>query len=177
MRVRRVVTGQRPDGTSVFVSDELVEPVTTELMPGAAFHQLWSSDDQLQLPTDGSPPATKTYFPPSRGFRFNLFTLGPASSAMAPGTDVGAAIAKLGDELPGMMDVMEPDNPGMHTTDTVDCELVLSGDVWLELDDGAEVHLGTGDCLIQNGTRHRWHNRSEEPVTILVCLMGAERAG
>ena len=48
----------------------------------------------------------------------------------------------------------------MHTTQTVDLDLVLEGEIWLELDDGEEVLLGPGDCVIQNGTRHAWHNRS-----------------
>jgi len=52
---------------------------------------------------------------------------------------------------------------------------VLSGEVWLELDDGAEVHLRPGDCVIQNGTRHAWRNRSTEPCVIAVALVGAVR--
>ena len=39
---------------------------------------------------------------------------------------------------------MEPDRPGMHTTDTVDFDIVLRGEVWLELDGGQEVHLRPG---------------------------------
>jgi quercetin dioxygenase-like cupin family protein len=31
---------------------------------------------------------------------------------------------------------------------------VLEGEVWLELDDGAEVRLRPGDTVVQNGTRH-----------------------
>jgi len=57
MNIRRVVTGQRPDGTSVFVSDEPVEPITVSLLPGAKFHRLWGSDTMVQLPTDGTAPA------------------------------------------------------------------------------------------------------------------------
>ena len=37
-----------------------------------------------------------------------------------------------------MADVMEPDHPGMHTTDTIDVDLVISGEVWLELDDSGK---------------------------------------
>ena len=52
----------------------------------------------------------------------------------------------------------------MHTTDTVDIDVVISGEVDLELDDGSEVHLRPGDCVIQNGTRHAWRNRTSEPA-------------
>ena len=58
---------------------------------------------------------------------------------------------------------MEPDAPGMHTTATIDFEVVLEGEVWLELDDGEEVHLRVGDCVVQNGTRHAWRNRGLWP--------------
>ncbi len=45
MNVRRVVTGQRPDGTSVFVSDEQVEPITVSLLPG----EVWLELDAVAL--------------------------------------------------------------------------------------------------------------------------------
>jgi len=46
-----------------------------------------------------------------------------------------------------LVKTIEMDNSGMHATDTVDYVIVLSGEVWLELDDGAEVHLKQGDCV------------------------------
>jgi quercetin dioxygenase-like cupin family protein len=65
----------------------------------------------------------------------------------------------------------------MHTTDTIDFEYVVSGEVWLELDDGVEVKLSAGDTLVQNGTRHAWRNKSAEPCALVVFLVGAHRAG
>jgi quercetin dioxygenase-like cupin family protein len=75
-----------------------------------------------------------------------------------------------------MAEVLELENPGMHTTDTVDFDVVISGEVYLELDDGSEVLLKTGDCVVQNGTRHAWRNRSAANCVIAVTLMGAERS-
>ena len=91
--------------------------------------------------------------------------------------DVAAAVTELTEKLPGLAEAMEPDHPGMHTTDSVDFDVVLSGEVWLELDDGAEVHLRAGDCVVMNGARHAWRNRSQAPCTIAVVLVGAPRAG
>ena len=54
----------------------------------------------------------------------------------------------------------------MHTTDTIDYGVVVRGEMTLELDDGQKVHLRQGDCIVQNGTRHRWRNPLPEP-----CLM------
>jgi len=65
----------------------------------------------------------------------------------------------------------------MHTSDTVDWDLGISGEVWLELDDGKEVLLRAGDCVIQQGTRHAWHNRSSEPCVLAVAIVGARRVG
>lgn len=175
MRVRRVVTGQTPAGKSVFVSDEQVEPTILRLLPGAEFHQLWGSDEPVALPADGVRPPSPRYFPTATGFRFAFFTLGPDNVTAPPDLDVPAALQELAEKLPGLGEAMEPANPGMHTTDTVDFDVVISGEVWLELDDGAEVRLGPGDCVVQNGTRHRWHNRTSEPCVIAVALLGTTR--
>ena len=64
----------------------------------------------------------------------------------------------------------------MHTTDTIDFEVVLSGEVILELDDGAQTVLRPGDTVVPNGTRHRWDNRGAEPAVVALFLIGAHRA-
>ncbi|MGH9137307.1 MAG: cupin domain-containing protein [Acidimicrobiales bacterium] len=175
--VRRVVTGHDPDGKAVFVSDSLVEPITT-VLSATAFHQLWGGDNPPELPDDGASPPTSTYFPPVGGFRFNLFTLPPANKPPpGPEVDVGAALAELHAALPGLFDYNESAEPGMHTTPTIDFEVVLSGEVVLELDDGATVHLGPGDTVVQNGTRHRWSNPGDIPATLAVFICGAHHAG
>jgi mannose-6-phosphate isomerase-like protein (cupin superfamily) len=175
MQVRRIVTGHTPQGKSVFVSDEKVEPITLGLLPGAEFHRVWGSDQVVALPTDGGPQPASSYFPPVGGFRFGFVTLGPDSVTMPEDLDVGAALAELGEKLPGLAEVQDQSNPGMHTTDTVDFDLVVSGEIWLELDDGAEVLLRTGDCVVQNGTRHAWRNKSSEPCVIAVAIVGGDR--
>ena len=60
-------------------------------------------------------------------------------------------VAEAEDKVPGLLGIFEPDAPGMHQTVSLDYVIVLEGDLWIELDDGAEVHLPTGTCLIQNG--------------------------
>lgn len=174
MKVRRVVTGHDSAGKSVFVSDTEVEPVTAQLLPGSEFHKLWGGDAAPRFPDDGKPPAQPTYFPPVGGFRFGMFTLPPQSHAVGPQpADTAAAARELEEKLPGLAKYMEPDAPGMHTTDTIDFEVVLDGEVWLELDDGKEVHLKPGDTVVQNGTRHAWHNKGHKPARLAVFITGA----
>jgi uncharacterized cupin superfamily protein len=51
---------------------------------------------------------------------------------------------------------------------------VLEGEVWLELDDGKQVHLKPHDVVVQNGTRHAWRT-SDKPVKIAFVLIGAKK--
>ena len=54
--------------------------------------------------------------------------------------------------------------------------VILSGEVWLELGDGALTCLRAGDTVVQNGTRHAWRNLGGEPVTMTVVMVGTQRA-
>jgi mannose-6-phosphate isomerase-like protein (cupin superfamily) len=176
MQVRRVVTGHDGNGKAVFASDQHVDPVTVALIPGGAFHLLWGADQPPTFPDDGAATPQPTYFPAVGGYRFGMFTVPPATASAAGELDLEAALAEVEEKLPGLVSYMEPENPGMHTTDTIDFEVVLSGEVILELDDGAEKVLRPGDTVVQNGTRHRWSNRGSEPAVVALFLTGAHRA-
>ncbi len=73
---------------------------------------------------------------------------------------------------------IEPDPPGydprsgVHTTNTIDHLVVVSGEVVCLLDSG-EVILGPGDVLVQRGTRHAWSNRGSVPCRMLAVLVDA----
>ena len=175
MNIRRVVTGHTPDGKATVASDTDVDAITLVLLPGMEFYRLWGADTAPTFPDDGSPRSAPAYFPPVGGFRFGLFTVAPDSVAMPKDLDMQLAMAEIEEKLPGVAAHLEADNPGMHTTDTIDFEYVLSGEVWLELDDGKEVHLRAGDTVVQNGTRHAWRNKHTEPCRLVVCLIGARR--
>lgn len=172
--VRRVVTGHDAAGRAVFVRDEQVEPLLPSVAPGSAFHQLWNGDGPPHFPDDGARPEPTTYFPRVGGFRFNLFTIPSGPVSLPEGYDVAAGLQEMETMLPGMFRWNERDDPGMHTTPTIDFEVVLSGTCTLELDDGAVVRLHPGDTVVQNGTRHRWGNPGPEPCTLAVFLVGAE---
>lgn len=176
-RVRRVVTGQDPSGRSVFASDEEVAPVRLGMLPGWEFALLWGADEVPALPVDGREPSWTSYFPPPGGLRFSFSTIPPQDTPPPEGLDPQAGEAEVEAALPGMLAHMEVEEPGMHTTDTVDLEIVLRGELVLELDDGAERRLQAGDTVIQNGTRHRWRNPGAEPAILAVFMLGTGRSG
>lgn len=174
MMIRRVVTGHDADGKSVVVSDEEMDGVRIAMMPGSETHTLWGADATARFPDDGAQPATDRYFPPVGGFRFGFFALPPADGVeMSMPDDLPAALAEFEANFPGMGGYMEPGGGGFHTTDTVDCLVVVEGEIWLELDDGESVHLKTGDTVIQNGTRHAWRNHGTTTARVISFVTGA----
>ena len=60
----------------------------------------------------------------------------------------------------------------MHQTPTLDYVVILSGELYLIMEDG-ETLLQPGDIVIQRGTNHAWSNRSDEPCIQLAVLIDA----
>jgi mannose-6-phosphate isomerase-like protein (cupin superfamily) len=175
MQIRRVVSGE-VGGKAKVVSDEIVTAASLDGTSQLAL--IWSGDEAPRFPLSGKQPKTPVYFPTLGGYRFVIFTVPPEGEAVAARARLtpeaqAKSLADLEAHIgTGLTDWMEPDHPGMHTTDTIDFEVILSGEVWLELDDGEEVHLKEGDTFVQNGTRHRWFNRGKVPAKIAVVLIG-----
>jgi hypothetical protein len=172
---RRVVTGHDPSGKSVFVSDDQLEPRTAALYPGWEFLPVWGTDETPTFPDNGREPEWSSYFPPLGGIRFSFSTIPPEGGEPPPELDLTEAEAEAERALPGLLAHMDADDPGMHTTDTIDLELIVKGEVILELADGVEKRLRPGDTVVQNGTRHRWRNPGSEPAVMLVFMVGAHR--
>ena len=171
--IRLVVTGHDPAGKSVLASDQIVRPFMHDAIGGMQYHRLWERDSPAHYPNDGAPLVGSTYFPPVGGVRFGMIVMPPASEAVVVEIDFDALRVEIERDLPGILDYFDLDDPGMHTTATTDFEVILSGTCVLELDDGLEIELGAGDAVVQNGTRHRWHNRGDEPCQMAVFMIGA----
>jgi hypothetical protein len=107
-----------------------------------------------------------------------IVTFPPDAVLARPGFNPAAADAEQREFIPGLAERFEADAPGMHRTDTLDYDIVLDGEIWLELDDEATVHLRQGDIAVQRGTRHAWRNRGDRTATMCFVLIGAadERA-
>ncbi len=168
-KIRRIVTGHSDNGKSIIVSDSFIDGIS--LGGGKNFIQIWGNDSIPSHPDNGSMDKKIDWFPKVGGHRFFVWVV-PAKSNKSDQNKPKEEIEKL---LPGFMQHFEPNNPGMHTTDSVDCTYLISGSIILELDDNEEIKLNQGDSIVQNGTRHRWHNRGGIPAVLITTCIGAER--
>jgi mannose-6-phosphate isomerase-like protein (cupin superfamily) len=160
MALRRVVTGHTSDGRAVVVSDGVVDlfPIGDQ---GTGANRVWASDQPGDFPDHGAEPQVAKSFPPIGGCACSVMELAPEGDDFH--NFVSTALAEWAD----------PNEPGMHRTATLDYDIVMEGIVGLELDDGAEVLLHAGDVVVQNGTRHRWHNRGTTIARIISVTVGA----
>jgi quercetin dioxygenase-like cupin family protein len=179
-QIRRIVTAVDHNGTSVVHDREPVPALEIGLMPGAQFFQVWGTEGALSSPATTPKAQNATFFPGPRGTRFGLLTFPPEPPGddLPPPVPDGEAHAQLVQQaegsVPGLLGVFEPDAPGMHQTATVDYAIVVSGELYLELDDGVEVHLPTGSTVVQNGARHAWRNHSDAPATLAYVILAPE---
>jgi hypothetical protein len=177
MEVRRVVTGHTA-GKSDFISDGRA-PRSHDFSnaPGMSTALVWSTKVAPVVPHDGSDPMAdnRPFLPRPGETALAIVTIPPDTVTASPEFNAAAAEQEYRQHLPGFIETFEPDNPGVHTTDTVDYAIVLDGEILLELDDGKQVHLKPHDTVIQNGTRHAWRNKSAKIAKIAFVLIGAKR--
>lgn len=102
-----------------------------------------------------------------------IVTFPPDSVFTGPGFNPALAQQEQIDHIPGLVDTFEAADPAMHRTPSIDYDVVLEGEIWLELDDGLTTHLRTGDVVIQGGVRHAWRNKGGSPAKMLFVLIGA----
>ncbi len=179
---KRALTGRNESGKSVFKSfDVTPKVVEIDSNPGLTFYELYMTEGVPQLTGLEADPmlqGTKA-FPGPGGTMFRLISYPPRRPEgykPPPGVTFESGLKELSDKVPGMGDVFDRSAPGMHTSDTIDYGIVVRGEMTLELDDGRMVHLRQGDCIVQNGTRHRWRNPLPEPCLMAFISIGGKRA-
>lgn len=179
MKIRRVVVSSDANGQGTVVSDgPAPRSEAFNSYPGFAASLLWSLPP---APDVGASVAVRDTTPQARfvpgpgGTCVMIVTFPPDSVMFRADFDPAAFGAECAARLPGLAEAFEPDSPGMHTTDSIDYDVVLDGQITLDLGDGREVALGRHDVCVQHGVRHAWRNRSDRPATMLFVLVGATR--
>lgn len=175
--MRRVITGM-VEGVSRVLSDG--EPANMHHFagwPGHAASVLWSTAASPVLPIAlEAQPQPGARVAPAPGETTLMVVRFPPDTIFAdPRFDPVGYCAEAQHHLPGLIETFEPDGNGFHTTASLDYDIVLEGEIWLELDEGVETHLKQGDIVIQGGTRHAWRNRGQSDAVMAFVLVGAQR--
>ena len=179
---RRALTGRDESGKSVFKSfDVTPQVVRFDSRPGLTFYELYATDGMPKVTgQEPDPMLTRKGSFPAPGatlFRLVMFPPKPPDGTKVDPAAYEKYLGELAQKIPGMAEHFERDTPGMHTSDSVDYGIVIRGEITLELDDGKTVQLRQGDCVVQNGTRHRWRNALAEPAMMAFILVGGKREG
>ena len=128
--VRRIVTGHDEAGRAIIRSDDML-PVEPIPSGDAAFSLIWTT---ASVPADNNDDTDGR----SRDAGLTLHQ---------------GSVIRIVDMLPGGVSPF-------HRSSSIDYGIVLSGEVELELDDGAVTTAFAGDIIVQRGTIHLWRNPS-----------------
>jgi hypothetical protein len=142
--VRRVITANNAQGRSYILSDEVISGgALPNLFKTTADHLGPGAPDELKKILPGDSPALE---PAKGGCSLTYVQLPPAK--------------------PGV-------KPVWHRTQTLDFNILLSGELELLVDDG-RLNLQPFTVVIQRNTNHAWANLSStEPVRWVAILLPA----
>jgi len=143
---RLVRTTHAEDGKSVFASDSVLTPSYPFGSQGSAFTVF---DVRPSVPASNTAPV-------------------PHLDGTSPRCPPGGVIFVLTDMKPSS-------RAPMHRTLTLDYAAVLSGEVVLGLDNGAEKTVRAGEFIVQQGVNHEWINRTDQPCRILFVMVGSDK--
>jgi len=173
--VRRVVTGHDQTGKAIVISDEPAPfAISNAQRPGYVSTDIWRTN-ATPAPITAKPDeptlGPRRQLPEKNGTVIRINRVMPEGDEMRSMTPEQSKriFAALGNEQASTFG-KSGRHPLMHRTETVDYEVILSGEIYCILDD-SEVLLKTGDILVQSGTNHAWSNRSNGPCEIMFILI------
>ena len=169
---RRVVTGHDANGKSVVVSDGVAtQYLERPNRPGVRLTNFWierGSPAEFDGPTE---TCTGDFIlhPPALGSTFRCVEFLPEDPEILKTLNGKEAFSEMG----ASSNIVEGGrHPFMHRTDSLDYAIVLTGEIWMMLDEEEDdLLLKAGDVLIQRGNNHAWSNRGTEPCVIAFVLV------
>ena len=161
--VRRIVTGERPDGRSFIMTDGPALNRTSR--PGTPQAQVVWVTGESAAPGEDPAPAGHVF-----GFHSNGGTVLRVVDFPPDEENDREALGRFLDEHDVRDRHTETRHPGFHKTPTLDYAIVLEGEICALMDDGETV-MHAGDILVQRATHHSWSNRSGRPCRIAFVLI------
>jgi mannose-6-phosphate isomerase-like protein (cupin superfamily) len=169
---RRVVTGHDQNGVAIVESDQTADHILQRPnRPGVTLTNFWLANS-TPAEYDGATETCEGPFilhPPANGSVFRCVEFLPEDPEVLKTLDGKSAFAEMG---AGENIVQDSRHPFMHRTDSLDYAIILSGEVYMLLDNEEDdVLLKAGDVVIQRGTNHAWANRGTVPCVIVFVLV------
>lgn len=171
--VRRVVTGNGPDGKSRIVSDS-ANPWRYPRGGGSKiiYNELWTFDASpalLNAEVDGA-NRPMSVSPPAEGAHFRITQAGLEDNAAVDPTEAAAQFAAMN------QNALSETKSGarhwhMHRTRTVDYGIVLWGERVQVLPD-SEFTMRKGDVIIQLAHWHSWDNTNSASAMMFDMIGG-----
>lgn len=174
--VRRIVTGHNENGRSIIITDDATPHTkTSPHRPGVVINNLWMTA-QMPAPTaapDDAAHAGMPLAPGSCGINFRIVEFPPEAQYLDQVSDDDAqkAFGDLG--AAQALDSSGTQHPFMHKTSTLDFAIIVSGEIYLVLDE-EETLMRAGDVCVQRATNHVWSNRSDASSQIAFVLIDGE---
>jgi mannose-6-phosphate isomerase-like protein (cupin superfamily) len=171
-KIRRVVTGHKDGVATVIMDSEATSILQRPNRPGVTLTNLWQVDsipakmERHDDPVDGP----LILHPPKDGSIFRIVQFDPEDPEVLATLDGKSAFAEMG---AGANVVEGARHPFMHRTDSVDYAVVLTGEIYMMMDED-ECLLKAGDTVVQQGTNHAWSNRGTQPCQIAFILVDAK---
>ncbi len=154
-----VVAATTPDGDADFI--EVAGPATMQIPDAVNGAWYWEVAGGHSLENFGGVPKGVNIAGPN-GSTFGVMCF-PARSAGK--LDLAASDA-------GGVEHGAVDDPSMHTTRSIDYEVILSGKVDIELPGGKVRTLEPGSLLVMAGVPHAWKNHYDEDCVYIAVTVG-----
>lgn len=166
--VRRIVTGESPDGRSYIVSDGPTLNLSIPSASGLVGHVVWATGDGAAVGDDPAPEGHHFGFHSDNGVVFRIADFPPDESYDHE------TIKEFLDENE-VRDTESPRHFWFHKTPTLDYAIVLEGEIYAMLDQD-ETLMKAGDVLIQRATNHSCSNRSGRNCRMAFALIHGDLA-
>jgi naringenin degradation protein FdeH len=172
--IRRVVTGKNATGKAIAVIDAVATSVHHREQLGVTNTVLWVTDSTPADLSNSEDAANKKVgiVPSASGTIFRVVEFAPEWEVKADYETKLRLFQGLG-VAPEGESREKPRDPTMHRTKTIDYAVILSGEIDMLLDD-SDIHLKTGDVVIQRGTNHAWVNRGTQPCQVAFVIVDAK---
>jgi Cupin domain len=171
--VRRIVTGHNERSKAVIATDG-APPRVIELkaVPGTVFYEIWNTNASPAPIDNGEDPTLRKLqlHPTPQGSIIRVVDIPPDAIHNSISDEaIADGFAQIGAKSAATHQYGSP-HKLMHRTETIDYGILLSGELWLVLDED-ETRLSPGDIVIQRGTNHAWSNRTNETARMLFILL------